>query len=232
MNTTLKKDLYTKNIHLTDQQIIEKILAGEKAYFEILIRRYNASIYRIGRAYRFNHEDTEDLMQEAHVSAFMNLAKFESRSSYRTWLIRIMINKCLYQSQKTSFTHQLADSDAIQDNVKPMFTHHQNLHTEKQVLDRELAHILEKSIEQIPENYRTVFILREIDGLSVAETAEALQITEANVKVRLNRAKQMLRQRIENSYTSAPVYDFNLIYCDRMVEKVFERINNEMAGRN
>lgn len=226
------RDLYTKNLHLDDNQIIEKILGGEKAFFEILIRRYNSSIYRIGRAYRFSHEDTQDLMQEAHVSAFLNLSKFENRSSYRTWLIKIMINKCLYQSQKTSFKQIKPDSESIKDNATPMFTHHKNLQTEKQVLDRELAHILERSIDQIPENYRTVFVLREIDGLSVAETADVLHITEANVKVRLNRAKQMLRQRIENSYSDAPVFEFNLVYCDSMVKRVFDRINEEMAVRN
>ena len=77
----------------TDPEIIAKITAGEKDYFEILIRRYNSVLYKIGRSYGLPHDDVQDLMQEAHISAFLNLNKFEERSSYKTWLIRIMLNK-------------------------------------------------------------------------------------------------------------------------------------------
>ena len=106
-----------------------------------------------------------------------------------------------------------------------MFTNHQHTDANKEVVNRELNHVIEKSLEQIPFDYRLVFSLREITGLNVAETAEALKISKSNVKVRLNRAKLMLRKQIENKYTAADIFDFNLIYCDAMVNKVMEEIN-------
>jgi RNA polymerase sigma-70 factor (ECF subfamily) len=96
-------------------------------------------------------------------------------------------------------------------------------------VNKELGHVLENAIHQIPEDYRIVFTLRELNGLSVAETAETLDITESNVKVRLNRAKTMLQKEIKKMYSPEEIFEFNLIYCDAMVEKVMNRINNSIG---
>ena len=96
--------------------------------------------------------------------------------------------------------------------------------TRKEILNRELGLVLENCIEKLPADYRTVFVLRELEGLNVQETAEAVNISEANVKVRLNRAKTMLRKQLESWYPQAQVYEFNLIYCDKVVENVFSQI--------
>jgi len=96
--------------------------------------------------------------------------------------------------------------------------------TEDVLLNRELALILEKSLQGIPVIYRTVFVLREVEGFSIAETAELLYITPVNVKVRLNRAKALLQKQIEQFYSSADLYSFNLVYCDAIVQKAFEKI--------
>ena len=103
-----------------------------------------------------------------------------------------------------------------------MFSNNKHTDATNEVVNRELNHVIEKSLEQIPNEYRMVFSLREITGLNVAETAETLNISESNVKVRLNRAKSMLRKQIENKYTAADIFDFNLIYCDAMVSRVME----------
>ena len=212
---------------LQDAEIIAKILSGEKLLFELLMRRNNAALYKIGRSFGFNHEDTEDLMQDAHITAYVNLAKFESRAHYKTWLIKIMLNKCLYKTGKAEYKNRHTDIEKVSENAKPMFLSSENNDTERQVLNRELAHALEKSIEEIPLDYRTVFILREKEGLSVSETSEVLDISESNVKVRLNRAKTMLREKIEGYYSKVEVYDFNLVYCDKIVKRVFDRLENE-----
>ena len=99
-------------------------------------------------------------------------------------------------------------------------------HTEKVLLNKELSNVLEKSLTGIPEIYRMVFVLREVEGFSVAETAELLDITPINVKVRLNRAKTLLQKEIEQFYCQADLYSFNLIYCDAVVHNVFGRIGN------
>ena len=91
-------------------------------------------------------------------------------------------------------------------------------------MNRELNHVIEKSLSKVPVEYRMVFSLREISGLNVAETAEALNITESNVKVRLNRAKNMLRKEIEQIYNAEDIFEFNLIYCNEVVNGVMEKI--------
>lgn len=215
--------MYQATKDLSDLEVIQKILSGEKACFEVLIRRNNASLYKVGRAFGFNHQDTEDLMQDAHVTAFMNLEKFEGRSQYKTWVVKIMVNKCLYKLKLSAHKNR-HNIESITENTKAMIPTGDNYDTEKRVLNTELSHALEKSIESIPQDYRMVFILREKEGLSIAETAEALEITEANVKVRLNRAKVMLRTVLENYYEQVPVYAFNLIYCDKIVDRVFAQL--------
>ncbi|MDB5283674.1 MAG: polymerase subunit sigma-24 [Bacteroidota bacterium] len=215
------------NLDPSDTEIIQKILNGEKLLFELLMRRTNSALYKVGRSYGFGHEDIEDLMQDTHVTAYMNLSKFENRSQYKTWVIKIMLNKCLYKMSKMEHKNRLNDIEKIKENAQPMFTTSINNDTEKQVLNHELSNALEKSIEAIPLEYRTVFILREKEGLSITETAGVLDITESNVKVRLNRAKVMLRQKIEDHYANVPVYEFNLVYCDKIVNNVLSQLEKE-----
>ncbi len=205
---------------LTDGKVIEKIIEGDPAIFEILIRRYNQALYKIGRMYGFNHQDTEDLMQDTHVSAYMQLAAFENRSSYKTWISRIMINKCLYKL-KYGYSRKEISSELKEES------NFANLQSEQSMLNRELSTMLEKSLDSIPLIYRSVFVLREIEGYSVAETAELTGISGINVKVRLNRAKSLLQKQLEQFYSSGDIYSFNLIYCDKMVERVFAALNKK-----
>lgn len=207
----------------SDLEIIQKINDGEVKLFEILIRRYNSFLYKIGRTYRYNHQDTEDLMQDAYINAFFNLKKFENRSSFKTWFTRIMLNLCYQKKQKLSFKNEIVGNDFQNEKSKIMF--HQSTNNEKITVNKELGRVLENAIHEIPEGYRIVFTLRELNGLSVAETADALNISESNVKVRVNRAKAMLQKEIKKMYSPEEIFEFNLIYCDRMVEKVMAKIN-------
>jgi RNA polymerase sigma factor (sigma-70 family) len=214
--------LETQFDQYSDLEIIQKINDGDVKLFEILIRRYNSFLYKIGRTYRYNHQDTEDLMQDAYINAFSNLKKFENRSSFKTWFTRIMLNLCYQKKQKLSFKNEIVGNDFQNEKSKIMF--HQSTNNEKITVNKELGRVLENAIHEIPEDYRIVFSLRELNGLSVAETADALDITESNVKVRLNRAKTMLRKEIKKMYSPQEIFEFNLIYCDGMVEKVMAKI--------
>jgi RNA polymerase sigma factor (sigma-70 family) len=207
----------------SDGEVITKIKGGETALFEILIRRYNPYLYRIGRTYHYNHEDTEDLMQDTYVQAFFNLSGFENRSSFKTWMTRIMLNNCYQKKQKLRYRMEVVASDGGREQ-EPLF--HQPSNTEKMMVNKELGNVLENALNLIPEDYRIVFTLRELNGMSVIDTTEALGITESNVKVRLNRAKKMLRSEIEKMYSPTDIYEFNLRYCDRMVERVMSRITS------
>ncbi len=206
----------------TDQEIILKINEGEIKLFEVLIRRYDPFLYKIGRSYKYNHADTEDLMQDTYINAYCGLEKFEFRSAFKTWLTRIMINQCYQKRNKGSFKNEIIGTDIQNDQSTIMFQHSNN--NEKIAVNKELGHVLENAIHEIPENYRIVFTLRELSGLSVAETADALEISESNVKVRLNRAKGMLQKEIKKLYSPQEIFEFNLIYCDGMVNRVMAKI--------
>ena len=208
----------------SDTDIIQKILEGDSALYEILIRRYNPFLYRIGRTYRYDHAETEDLMQEAYVQAYFNLAKFENRSTFKTWLTRIMLNNCYQQKQKLRYQKEVAFDGVARENLGDAPLFHQSSNSEKIMVNKELARVLENALTHIPEDYRIVFTLRELNGLSVSETVESLQISESNVKVRLNRAKKMLRTEIEKMYSAEEIFEFNLIYCDRLVNRVMSAI--------
>lgn len=206
---------------LSETAIIQKVLAGETALYELIVRRFNATLYKIGRSYNYDHEDTQDLMQDTYVDAFKSLAQFEGKASFKTWIARIMMNNCFRKRQKLSFKNEIA-MEAKADS-KPLFTGNEQ-YTDKALHNKELGHIIENALEQLPSDYRMVFSLREINGMNIAETADLLAISEANVKVRLNRAKAMLRTKLQNAYSPKELYEFNLVYCDSMVEKVMKRI--------
>jgi RNA polymerase sigma factor (sigma-70 family) len=209
----------------SDEVLIQKILNGEEALFEVLIRRYNPVLYKIARSYGFNHHDAEDLMQETHYAAYVKLGQFGHRSSYKTWLSKIMIHKCLYKLNYGHTKREQADTGMISEDVSPLHTAPQSADTEKKVLNRELSRLLEASLQHLPLAYRTVFMLREVEGFSVQETATLLGITPVNVKVRLNRSKAMLQKQLEQFYTSADIYEFNLVYCDAIVKRVYDQIH-------
>ena len=207
-----------------DSEVITEILLGNTALFELLIRRYNPDLYKIGRGYGFNHQDTEDLMQEAFINIFQNLSKFENRSSFKTWIIRIMLNQCYHKSQKLSYQNRPSVEISVNKNSGSMFltTNHSN--PDQTVINKELKNVIEAALRNLPEDYRITFTLRELTGLNVADTSELLNITGSNVKVRLNRAKMMLRKEIEKIYSPEDIYEFNLIYCDKIVNEVMKKI--------
>jgi RNA polymerase sigma factor (sigma-70 family) len=207
-----------------DTEVIQEIVSGNSALFEILIRRYNPYLYKIGRSYGFNHHDTEDLMQETFVSSYMNLKQFAERSSFKTWLIKIMLHQCYRKAHKHSYQKEQA-SELLPDNSSFMFLHNNHSDNGTAVISREFTKVVEACLQKLPQDYKTTFTLRELTGLSVAETAQVMHTTPTNVKVRLNRAKAMLRKEIEKTYTPEDMYEFNLIYCDRIVDAVMKRIS-------
>lgn len=207
---------------LIESAIIDRINAGEKSLYEIIVRRYNPFLYKVGRSYNYNHEDTQDLMQDTFIDAYRNLEQFEGRADFKTWIIRIMLNNCYRKKEKFSFKNEI--STEVNDQSTPLFTRPEN-DTNKIIQNRELGHVIEEALRQIPFDYRMVFALREINGMNVSETASLLDITEANVKVRLNRSKAMLRDQIEKTYSAKELFEFNLIYCDAIVENVMRRIH-------
>jgi RNA polymerase sigma-70 factor (ECF subfamily) len=203
---------------LPDTELVSRILGGEKKLFEQVIRRYNQRLYRIGASILSTGPEAEDAMQSAYMKAYEHLAAFERRSSFGTWLTRIMINECLARKKKQS--HYSSIPADMPENNTTMTT------PDGLLVNKELSGILENAIASLPEKYRLVFILREVEELSGRETGEALGIEEPNVKVRLNRAKTMLKQHLDG-YIRGHVYSFHLSRCDKMVSDVFSRLHIE-----
>jgi RNA polymerase sigma factor (sigma-70 family) len=208
----------------SDLEIVKQVLAGNTALFEIIIRRYNPYLYKVGRSYGFNHQDTEDLMQETFINSYVNLKQFAERSSFKTWLITIMLHQCYRKTHKFNYLKEQT-ADLLPDNSSFMFLPKNHSNTDDAVLSKEFNKVVEACLQQLPREYKTTFSLRELAGLSVAETAEVMNTTPANVKVRLNRAKAMLRKAIEKTYSTEDMYEFNLVCCDRIVNGVMKRIS-------
>jgi RNA polymerase sigma-70 factor (ECF subfamily) len=199
---------------LPDETLVRTILNGDKKAFEYIIRRYNQRLFRTGMSLLNNEADVEDAMQTAYINAYLHLDKFKNNSSFGTWLTRIMINQCLGQMRKTRLIRTRIGSH---DNSTNMVTPDSELH------NKELSSLLENAIEQLPEKYRLVFVLREVEDLSVKETSEALEIAPSNVKTRLNRAKNMLKDHLKG-YMKEHVYAFHLTRCDRIVADVLTKL--------
>jgi RNA polymerase sigma-70 factor (ECF subfamily) len=211
----------------SEVELIDRIIKGDLALFEVLIRRYNPYLYKVGRSYGYFHHDVEDLMQETFIHAYENLKKLNDKKYFKTWLIRIMLNECYRKNHKASAQKEIVTDTLSFEKSTPMFSGNSNDDIERKVNNKELSGVIESAIEHIPVDYRLVFSLRELNGLSVQETAQALNITETNVKVRFNRAKAMLRKEVEKMYSSEDIFQFNLIYCDKIVENVMERLRSK-----
>lgn len=215
-----------ENSVMKEQEIIDKILSGETDHFRELIRAVNSSLYRVGRSYGFSHEDTQDLMQDALIECYTHLNSFESRSTFKTWAIKIMLNKCYKRSKKSAYINEIADNTLVKNHSLPLYSENITNDLSNLLMKKELNRIIEDSLMQIGVDYRMVFILRIVNDLSVAETSEVLQLSESNVKVRLNRAKVMLRKEIEKSYSKEDIFEFNLNYCEPMVNRIMSHIRH------
>ena len=209
---------------LSDEEVISGILSGKKHLFELLIRKYNARLYRIGMSIINDDMETEDVMQVVYIKAYEKLSSFEHRSSFGTWLTRILINESLARLKKRKqYVHMSDDNHTQQD----MGT---GQNPAKYLINKELSNALEAAMLELPEKYRLVFVLREVEDMSIAETVTSLGITEANVKVRLNRAKAMLRDSLSTYYKNDGVFHFHLSRCNRIVANVMGQLGISIAS--
>ncbi len=209
----------------SDATLIARVLDGDKDAYEMIIRKYNDRLFKIARSVVKDHDEAEDVLQEAYIAAYQQLPRFRKQSQFSTWLTRIVINealarirrrqKCVPVNPHTSDNKSLSRQDWNSSNVRT---------PEEETINSELRHILEAAIERLPEKYRTVYIMRDIVGMSVAETGQCLHISMTNVKVRLNRAKEMLRANLGVFYDDVEIYEFHLDRCDRIAGNVLRRL--------
>jgi RNA polymerase sigma-70 factor (ECF subfamily) len=208
---------------LPDNEIIVRVLKGEKELYAIIVRRYNERLYRIGASLMRDDAEIEDAMQTAYINAYENLQKFAFKAAFSTWLTRILINECLLRLKKKrsyNFLNKEVNGnyhEQIMDVQTPAV----------KMLNSELKIKLEEAICRLPEKYRIVFVMREIENMSVAETQICLNLSEVNVKVRLNRAKALLRDTLRTYYNKDGIFHFHLSRCDKMVDRVMDQIKKK-----
>jgi RNA polymerase sigma-70 factor, ECF subfamily len=212
--------------HFPDEELVHRVREGDTALYEILMRRYNQRIYRIARTILRNDADAEDVMQEAYVRAYQHLGDFAGQAKFSTWLTKIAIYEALgrlRRQARTSAPKSISDVDLhIMNTVTT-----DERDPERQAYDHELRSVLEHAIEALPESYRSVFVLRVVEGLDVNETASALEIGVEAVKTRLHRGRALLRKQLQRraGIVAPQLFPFHLSRCDRVVEGVFRRIS-------
>jgi RNA polymerase sigma-70 factor (ECF subfamily) len=212
---------------LADEEVVARVQAGEPALFEILMRRYNQRLFRVARAILTQDSDAEDAVQQSYLSAFAHLGQFSGAAQFSTWLTRIVIHEAIGRMRKRT---RLAEVDLPTDLEAQLPMRSKT--PEDAVATRQEAELLEEAVDELPDPYRVVFMMREVQEMSVAETAACLELSEENVKVRLHRAKAMLREaviaRMEGAARAA--FPFLGARCDRIVAAVMAVILNRRTA--
>ena len=211
----------------TDQAIVERVIAGETELYELIMRRHNQRLYRVVRSILRDDAETEDVMQDAYVRAYQNLTQFEGRALFSTWLTRIAVHEALARVRKRSRVQQMDPEQGeilVNSSVDP----------EQTTSRTQLSRMLEEAVMRLPDQYRTVLMLRDVEELSTAETAEALNLTEENVKVRLHRGRALMRRELMSRVgaSAKEAFPFMGVRCDRMVQRVFACLSGSNAYRH
>ncbi|WP_282606392.1 RNA polymerase sigma factor [Pelagibius sp. Alg239-R121] len=214
----------------TDEQLARDARSGELHAFEAIMRRYNQRFFRLARSVTATDSDAEDALQDAYVRAFTNLESFEGRSTFSTWLSRIVLNEALGrtrrgQREREQFSQIQGDRLSNDDVVVP-FDRDAPENPEALAERGQVRGLIEQAINRLPEGFRSVFVLRVVEQLSIEETAKILQIPEATVKTRTHRAKQQMKAQLQDMIDDALDDTFTFLgkRCDRTVARVLERL--------
>lgn len=206
---------------LADEELVARVRSGDEASFGLLMRRHNQRLYRLARAVVRDAREAEDIVQESYVRAFTHLERFEGRASFATWVSRIALHEALARMRRVRRFAALEEEVNLSDLPAV-----RSPGPEEQAANRELSAALAAAVDGLPESHRAVFVLREVEGLSTAETAVILGLSEPNVKVRLHRARAALRLDLERRLGGEVprLWSFAGERCDRLVAGVLARL--------
>jgi RNA polymerase sigma-70 factor, ECF subfamily len=202
----------------SDEDVVRRIRGGDTAMFEVLMRRYNQRLYRVARGIVKDHAEAEDVLQQAYLNAYTHLHQYEHRGSFVGWLTRIAVHEAFAGHRRRAaeaVTESLVGAGAYDRIASP------RPDPEQAALSSELRRDLEATIDSLADAYRPVFVLREVEGLTTAETADALGLSEDVVKTRLHRARAMLREALaRGGQRPGDLFQFGFERCDRLVAAV------------
>jgi RNA polymerase sigma-70 factor (ECF subfamily) len=216
--------------NLSDADIVQRILTGDHDAFKCLMRRYNRVLYRTARSILKDDAEAEDVLQDAYLLAYRGMNKFRGESSLSTWLTRIVINEAITRSRKTARRAEIIelgsashwDADAAEGHMNESIIEPPEVAT----MRAQTRRLLEKKIDDLPDAFRTVFMLRALEEMTVEETAACLSIPEATVRTRYFRAKGLLREALsrEIDFAFEEAFSFDGERCDRIVAGALERL--------
>jgi RNA polymerase sigma-70 factor (ECF subfamily) len=207
----------------TDEELVDRARAHDRAAFELLMRRHNQRIYRVVRSMLRDPDEIEDVIQQAYLQAFLHLDQFGGTARWSTWVCRIAINEAFARRR---YSGRFVPIDGAGEEVMTDFDRVAPGDPEREAARREFSHMVEQAIDRLPEIYRTVLIMREVEGMSTIETATVLDVQPEVVKTRLHRARASLRAAIEDrvGVKMKTAYTFGNQRCDRVVAIVLARL--------
>jgi len=184
-----------------EKTLVERAKQGDKVALSKLVHKYSERVYNLALRILRNREDAEDVLQETFLTVIEKINTFDGRSSFFTWIYRIATNASLMRLRKKKVVfQQLNDNPDFQESVESRVFIDWSQDPSLNVFDAEVKQKINEAINKLSDIYRGVFILRDIEGLSIKETSEILQITEENVKIRLRRARQFLRDYLSDYF--------------------------------
>jgi RNA polymerase sigma-70 factor (ECF subfamily) len=211
-----------------DADLVRRALARDDGAFRTIMQRNNQRLYRIARGILRSSVEAEDAVQEAYVCAFNHLASYRGESSLSTWLSRITMNEALGRLRRRRTIVDLAvlEDSRTQAEIIPFPLSTADDDPERTMAQRQILQLVEQATDNLPESYRLVFVARVIEGMSVEETAELLDLRPETVKTRLHRARQLVRDQLDKQI--GPVlmdaFPFAGRRCERMTEAVMKRL--------
>jgi RNA polymerase sigma-70 factor (ECF subfamily) len=211
---------------LSDERLVERATAHDMAAFEALMRRHNRRLFRVARSVLRDADAAEDAVQEAYLRAFTRLETYKPTGKFSAWLTRVALNEALMMRRRNR-TDTVSLDDVGDETLLAVDSQGSEAPTAEQFVEAAHARaLLEHAIDALPENFRMVFVLRVVEGLDVRETAECLELNATTVRTRLFRAQRQLRTDLAHKLRqeSSEIYDFGAERCDRLVDRVFEKL--------
>jgi len=213
-----------------DEHLVALALRGEGSAFRAIIQRYNRRLYRVARGIVRDDGEAEDILQDAYVRAFAALSQFHGNASLSTWLTRIVLNEALgrLRRQRRTVTLDVLDQIAHQGDSHVIKFPGVSVapDPESAAARAEVRRLLEHAVDELPDFFRLVFMMRDIEGLSIEETAANLNIPAATVKTRLHRARRLLRQALDEKLglVLRDTFPFDGARCARVADRVLARL--------
>ncbi|WP_426175316.1 RNA polymerase sigma factor [Massilia sp. TWR1-2-2] len=217
---------------LSDEALVALVSSGDGAAFEPLMRRYNRLLFRTARSIMHDDADAEDVLQSAYLKAFSTLPSFRGESRLATWLVRIVMNEALARVRKNQrraeIIHLEAHMNDDQIDAQADASATRSEEPPAAAMRAQTRRLLERKIDELPESFRTVFILREVEEMTVEETSDALDIPEATVRSRHFRGRSMLRESLsrEVDFALEEAFGFDGVRCNRIVAGVIALLAN------